>query len=263
MPAVSIELKVTLPVRMPQTARNLTSEEIELDMWIETVREPFQNQRRYATTPGEKSIWACAPAHGVCVSRPSLGLALAGCHPRTPCPCGGNMNALYGSTEAVLARVEARLRRPVSVPASNPATGKLLNLVLMAVQSVPVESLHWVADAGAGLAWHARTLLATLTYCYACEVFGSEDIERAMGRDAEYRQLCANEFPDAKVLRRFRRFNRDALIHCLTNVLTGLQPPAGACERGSRFDVPFSSCPLTVYEAQRRVQTAILLDMQE
>jgi len=63
------------------------------------------------------------------------------------------------------------------------------------------------------------TILALSTYCYARQIYGSADIEEVLRRDVHFRQLCANEFPGAWVIRHFRDVNREAIRFCLLAAL--------------------------------------------
>lgn len=83
-----------------------------------------------------------------------------------------------------------------------------------------------------------KDMLGALTYCYAKGVFTSEEIERKMRTDTELRVATHGDLPDAKAIRRFRRFNREAIQstlekwyrklhkqHTPTAVMPGAQPP--------------------------------------
>lgn len=64
-----------------------------------------------------------------------------------------------------------------------------------------------------------RTLLTVLAYCYALQIYGSADVESLLRNDANLRSLCLDQFPDARMIRSFRRKNRDALQVCLEAAL--------------------------------------------
>ncbi len=106
---------------------------------------------------------------------------------------------------------------PPMPPVGQPQS--LMKAVQAAVLATDAESLQAVARPDAGVAYQPRTLLALLTYCYAREIYGSEAVEDVMRRDLEFRQLCHNEFPGARLIRRFRRENREALRGCLISAL--------------------------------------------
>src|SRR5713101_6145950 len=109
------------------------------------------------------------------------------------------------------------LRPPLTPLVAQPET--LMKAVQAAVLATDEESLQRIARADAGVAYQPRTLLALLAYCYAREIYGSEAVEDVMRRDSDFRQLCRNEFPDARLIRRFRRENQEALRGCLTSAL--------------------------------------------
>lgn len=58
-------------------------------------------------------------------------------------------------------------------------------------------------------------MLGAVAYAYAKGVYRSEDIERKMLQDPEFRQAVHNEVPSAATIRRFRRLNRAALLATL------------------------------------------------
>src|SRR5881296_3307471 len=91
--------------------------------------------------------------------------------------------------------------------------------VLHSVESIGQGCLQPVAAPNAGVAYQPKTLLALLTYAYALGIYASTDIENMMRVDVNFRQLCGNEFPEWKVLRRFRRYNLDAVRACLEKTL--------------------------------------------
>lgn len=96
-----------------------------------------------------------------------------------------------------------------------------------AARAIARNHLHPVRSPMAGVAFHPRVLLAVLTYCYVSEIYASSDIEDLMRRDANFRNLCGNEVPDAATLRRFRRHNHEAIEMCLHPVLRCLAAQRG------------------------------------
>jgi transposase len=68
----------------------------------------------------------------------------------------------------------------------------LVQAVQKAVRVTDESLLRRVARLDAGLAFQPRTLLAMITFCYAKEIYGSEQIEDVMRRDLNFRQLCQN-----------------------------------------------------------------------
>lgn len=148
----------------------------------------------------------------------------------------------------------------------------VVSLVLDAVLSVDESTLRPVAPSTAGFAFRPKTLLALLTYCYAVGIYGSEDIEAVMYRDAIFRCFCVNEIPDWKSLKRFRRHNHEAIQQCLEEVCACVAsadsqgcarlnrgsagPPTGAggVRSGGVDDVEMES------EAERRIEQAMWID---
>jgi hypothetical protein len=126
-----------------------------------------------------------------------------------------------------------------------------------AVRRVEDGSLRPVARPDAGLAYQPKSLLSVLAYCYAWEVYGSEDIEGWMRRDVTFRKACHNEFPDARLLRKFRRYNSEAVEQCLTAALRwlGETSRAGLQVAGDEDQYAF--------EAQRRLEMARFIDSIE
>ena len=139
---------------------------------------------------------------------------------------------------------------------SRAAAETLTAVVRNAVRGVDQTALSPVARRDSGAAFQPSVLLAILTCCYAREIFGSVDIERLMRRDNRFRGLCGDDFPDAQILRRFRRQNRLALQECLEVALSFL------VQRGEdRGMIP----PQTVLsvEATRRLDMAACMDTLE
>jgi hypothetical protein len=142
----------------------------------------------------------------------------------------------------------ARLARPRS----------LAEVVQSVVRAVDESTLRLVARRDAGVAYQPKVLLALLIYCYALETYGSEDVEDLLRQDAEFRQLCYNEFPSARVLRRFRRENREALRLCLQGALRFLMATKGA----EGLVTGVSEAQLAE-EADRRILMAMVIDRIE
>ena len=94
----------------------------------------------------------------------------------------------------------------------------LVGLVLNAVDDLNEAHLRPIAARNAGPAYQPRILLALLAYSYAVGNFASGDIERTLHEDVMFRFLCGNEYPTRALIRRFRRQNRDALVHCLQSI---------------------------------------------
>ena len=146
--------------------------------------------------------------------------------------------------------------------ASDPitATGphSLAQVVQASVRAVDERTLYPVARSDAGLAFQPKTLLALLSYCYARQIYGSAHIENDMACDGKFRQLCHDEFPDAGVLRRFRRENRETVRLCLAEALGFL------AEQKVKAGVVTKVSPAHLAEeATRRVTMAMFIDSLE
>lgn len=93
----------------------------------------------------------------------------------------------------------------------------LLGMVLEAVQSVDSKVLE--DGGGSAPGFRPRMMLTLLTYSYATSLFGSRDIEAAIGNDALIRYICARTYPCWQVIRRFRRMYKEPIRQCLVHVL--------------------------------------------
>jgi len=94
---------------------------------------------------------------------------------------------------------------------------ELLRLVFEVVQTVDTGSLE--RQAGLAPEFRPQMMLTLVTYCYAASLFGSRDIQFAIGTDPVVRYICARTFPAWQAIRRFRRLNREVIRQCLVEVL--------------------------------------------
>jgi len=133
----------------------------------------------------------------------------------------------------------------------------LTRAVRSAVSEIEEAALQRVARPDAGLAFAPRTLLALLSYCYARDIFGSAEIEDVLRRDVNFRQICNNEFPGARLIRRFRRDNREALHRCLATALRSL------AEGGPQTVSSESVSAAIAEDATRRIMKAMFIDSME
>ena len=62
-------------------------------------------------------------------------------------------------------------------------------------------------------------LLAMLSHCYACEVYGSTEVQNALMADPAYQRFWRGDVPDVATIQRFRKANQKALRDCLALVL--------------------------------------------
>jgi len=136
-----------------------------------------------------------------------------------------------------------------------PILQSLSQAVQHAVRWVDDAALRRVAPQNAGPGFEPRTLLAVMTYCYAREIYSSIDIEEMLRRDQPFRNLCQNEFPGARVFRKFRRENRDVLQGCLFQVLHWVLGPAQGPSVISDEDIALA--------ASRRMSAATFVDSME
>jgi hypothetical protein len=99
--------------------------------------------------------------------------------------------------------------------------------------ATPCELMEWIEEEVEKLDWknpevvdylrlHAdyrpKALLCLLSFAYASQVLGSEEIVRRCYNDTIYRLLCEGKAPRAQQLIRFRRENRGLLKGILTYV---------------------------------------------
>jgi hypothetical protein len=101
--------------------------------------------------------------------------------------------------------------------------------------------------------------LSLLVYCYVTGTFGSADIEELMRNDVTFRDLCHDELPTARVLRRFRRENRSAIRDCIFTVL---------CRQSQRCSSPDDVgtsrwSEALMEEADGRILKAMFIDQME
>jgi transposase len=102
---------------------------------------------------------------------------------------------------------------------TNPRPRSLAQVVERAVRVAEARIRAPVPHFDAYRSFHARALLALLTFCYARQIYGSTQIAGQLRGDANLRRWCGEEIPDARALRRFRSENRVALDFCLTQAL--------------------------------------------
>lgn len=95
-----------------------------------------------------------------------------------------------------------------------------------------------------------RTLL---TYCYACNILSSAEIETMSKRDATVSYLCANDVPTFEEIRSFRRQNISWLRESLARTLQDGWQVINAQVSGASI-LPF------VAEADHRLASAVEAD---
>lgn len=155
-------------------------------------------------------------------------------------------------------RPNPRLDIPSRDAPARTEPSSLAQAVQAAVRDIAEHTLWKVARTDSGLAFQPKVLLAVITYCYAQEIYGSEAVEDLIRRDAEFRQLCRNEFPDARLIRAFRKHNREAVQSCLVATLSHLAAPEGALTR----KLEPSEAELSE-EADHRLAKAMFIDRMD
>ena len=95
----------------------------------------------------------------------------------------------------------------------------LAQTVQAAARAVDENALKPAALQNAPRGCQPRTLLTILAYCYALQIYSSAEVEGLLQSDANLRPLCQDEFPDARMIRSFRRKNREPLQVCLEAAL--------------------------------------------
>jgi hypothetical protein len=145
-----------------------------------------------------------------------------------------------------------------SSPARSEQPTSVLDAVQDAVRRMDIQTLRRVASPDAGLAFQPVALLALLTYCYAHEIYGSSQVEELMCKDASFRKICAQEFPGARIIQRFRKENREAMHECLCAALS--RQFTRNATAGRLPSLPEDQIP---EEATRRILMAMFIDNVE
>ena len=114
--------------------------------------------------------------------------------------------------------------------------GSLAKVVEGAVRAVDSKTLTPVAPLDAGFAFQPKALLALLALSYARQIYSSTDIESSSRGDSNFRLLCRGQYPNARILRRFRRANRKPLLTCLKIALRFLAEQYGSMALGDTFE---------------------------
>src|SRR5438874_4557483 len=93
--------------------------------------------------------------------------------------------------------------RYYGLPALRPTS--LAQTVQAAARALDRHALKPAAPQDIRTAYQPTTLLTVLAYCYALQIYGSADVEALVRSDANVRPLCQDQFPDARMIRSFRR----------------------------------------------------------
>jgi transposase len=97
------------------------------------------------------------------------------------------------------------------------------------------------------------TLRTVLTYCYACSIFSSAEIEAAARHEEAVRYLCAKDIPEFEEIRKFRRRAMPYLRESLARVLYSIWNTLNA----DRMPLSFLAF---VSEADHRLACAVEAD---
>ena len=148
----------------------------------------------------------------------------------------------------------------------------LARLVLAAVQDEAVRTAPTAEPAGRNPDWQPHVLLTLLTYCYAIGIYSSTEIELSFTQDLLVRHLCANTYPEAHRIRRFRRnhrrniqrfltevFHRAWRIHCCLGE-SGPDAAADFTDLCFEPDMDGQVAFLFAAEAEERINRAVRLD---
>jgi len=141
--------------------------------------------------------------------------------------CPGAVSLLKGRTQSKkelhMTTVEPKSNvRPATARYSQPANAStaldhhsLAKAIEASAGGIDDRLLTSVAPADAGHALQPRTLLAVLAFSYARQIYASAGIEAVLRADCNFAFLGRRQLPDARILRRFRRENREALLVCV------------------------------------------------
>ena len=134
----------------------------------------------------------------------------------------------------------------------------LAQAVQAAARAVDQTTLMPVTRHDGGLAFQPRMLLTLLSSCYAHKTYSSAQIEALLRGDKNLRQFCGNAVPDARMIRRFRSENREALHCCLQSALRYL-----AEQKVAEGLVTRVNGAQLAEEASRRIIMAMFTDSME
>ena len=134
----------------------------------------------------------------------------------------------------------------------------LAEAVEIAVDQVDADCLKAVADEDSGPAFQAKTMLGLLAFCYARQVYSSNDIAAQLGRELKPFWVSDVNLPDALMLQRYRAENRGPLAFCLRSALVFL-----AEEKIRQGIVTHVKRAHIQQEANRRIIMAMFTDSLE
>jgi len=131
-------------------------------------------------------------------------------------------------------------------------------VIAAAVDAIEDESLEPLSPEDMPPFARARAVLGSLTLCYARQIYRSEDAACVVARDLSFLPFWGEEMPDARVLKRFRAENREAMHRCLTAALHFLVE-----QKISSGAVTRVNFPQVAEEANRRIIMAMFMDSME
>jgi hypothetical protein len=137
-------------------------------------------------------------------------------------------------------------RTIIPVPEAPSAKELLVDIVLAVTANVDWTQPGFEGRLGRTPTRRGEVMLATLTYCYALGMFSSAHIETEIYRNRNNAELLAQMNLDRRSLAQFRRYNRDLIKICLTQVLGRLNTSISPAE-----------------EAERRIDNAVTHDFLE
>jgi hypothetical protein len=129
----------------------------------------------------------------------------------------------------------------------------LVDLVLDVVARADWSHPGSGARPGRNKTERGEVLLATLTYCYAWGLYSSGEIEAAILRNRNNSELLDRYPLDRKSFMQFRRYNRDLITSCLTQVLGAL----------NTWRDEFHESPIHMQDAEQRIERAVVCDSMD
>jgi hypothetical protein len=156
-------------------------------------------------------------------------------------------------------RLYFRGTRPVrrrDFPAGEAASPRTLRAAIEeAVDKIEDDALDLLLPNNFMTLSQARAVLASLTLCYARQIYKSTDTAIVVARDLSFPSLYGGKLPDAAVLRRFRAQNTDPLRRSLTAALHFLVE-----QKVLSGVVTKARLPQIAEEASRRIIMAMFVD---
>lgn len=165
------------------------------------------------------------------------------------------MNTLAPGTGFHRGVALSMMTRPGS---STTGSGAFSRAVQAALDTVDPGTLHAVAPSDAGPAFEPKALLASIIECYLRQIYGSTDIEGKLAESTDTRPFGLTTWPDAHLIREFRRNNRKAIQLCLMNALWQL-----GVEKVRDGTVTKVNDECFAQEATRRIIMAMFTDSME